>query len=114
DLISFFFNGQSWHRNSSSLYKILNYIVSLLVILVVLIITIALTNNHYSRVEYEVKSQLLDKSKDIAVKIDLYLNDYRRGVVLTAKAIEQGVDEKAALANLMAQYPSFRSSIVSD
>ncbi|MFM9735936.1 hypothetical protein, partial [Streptomyces niveiscabiei] len=41
DLISFFFNGQSWHRNSSSLYKILNYIVSLLVILVVLIITIA-------------------------------------------------------------------------
>lgn len=114
DLISFFFNGKSWHRNSSSLYKILNYIVSLLVVLVVLIITIALTNNHYSRIEYEVKSQLLDKSKDIASKIDLYLNDYRRGVVLTAKAIEQGVGHEQALDNLMSQYPSFRSSIISD
>ena len=114
DLISFFFIRQTWQRSGLSLYKILNYIVSLLVVLVVLLTTILLTNNHYSRIEYEVKSQLLDKSKDIAVKIDLYLNDFRRGVVLTAKAIEHGMDEEVALENLMAQYPNLRSSIISD
>ncbi|MCQ8878563.1 ATP-binding protein [Pseudoalteromonas shioyasakiensis] len=114
DLVSFFFIRQSWHQNSLSLFNILNNIVSLLVILVVLIITITLTNSHYSRVEYEVKSQLLDKAEDIAVKIDFYLDHYRRGVVLTAKAIEHGVPEEAALNTLMSQYPNLRSSIVSD
>ena len=114
DLISFFFIRQTWQRSGLSLYQILNYIVSLLVVLVVLLTTILLTNNHYTRIEYEVKSQLLDKSKDIAAKIDLYLNDFRRGVVLTAKAIEHGMDEEVALENLMAQYPNLRSSIISD
>jgi len=114
DLLSFFFLKKSWQTRDLSLYKILNYIVSLLIILVVILTTIVLTNNHYSRIEYEVKSQLGEKSKDIAAKIDLYLNDYRRGVVLTAKAIEQGIDEELALNHLMGLYPNLRSSIVSD
>ena len=48
------------------------------------------------------------------LKIDLYLNDYRRGIVLTAKAIEQGVDKQLALSHLMALYPNFLTSMVTD
>ncbi|TMN70603.1 hybrid sensor histidine kinase/response regulator [Pseudoalteromonas sp. S1727] len=114
DLISFFFIQQAWQKRAYSLYQILNYIVSILIILVVLLTSIALTNNHYARIEYEVKAQLSEKSEDIAAKIDLYLNDYRRGIVLTAKAIEQGVAQEVALEHLMTLYPSFLSSIVTD
>ena len=114
DLLSFFFIQQAWQKRAYSLYQILNYIVSILVILVVLLTSIVLTNNHYARIEYEVKAQLSEKSEDIAAKIDLYLNDYRRGIVLTAKAIEQGVTREVALDHLMTLYPSFLTSIVTD
>ncbi|MBB1470892.1 response regulator [Pseudoalteromonas sp. SG41-5] len=114
DLLSFFFIQQVWQKRPNSLYKILNYIVSILIILVVLLTTIVLTNNHYARIEYEVKAQLAEKSEDIAEKIDLYLNGYRRGIVLTAKAIEQGVDKQLALSQLMALYPNFLTSMVTD
>jgi hypothetical protein len=114
DLISFFFIQQAWHKRAYSLYQILNYIVSILITLVVLLTSIVLTNNHYARIEYEVKAQLSKKSEDIAAKIDLYLNDYRRGIVLTAKAIEQGVAKEVALDHLMTLYPSFLTSIVTD
>ena len=114
DLLSFFFVRDAWQRRSLSLYKILNYFVSLLIILVVLLITIVLTNNHYARIEYEVKAQLAEKSKNIALQVDLYLNNHRRGVLLSAKAIESGMPAEQALANLMALYTNFRSSIVSD
>lgn len=114
DLLSFFFIRESWQKRSLSLYKILNYFVNLLIILVVLLITIVLTNNHYSRIEYEVKAQLSEKSKNIASQVDLYLNNHRRGIVLSAKAIEQGMPAEQALENLMQLYTNFRSSIVSD
>ena len=114
DLLSFFFVQQAWQKRAYSLYQILNYIVSILIILVVLLTSIVLTNNHYARIEYEVKAQLSEKSEDIAAKIDLYLNDYRRGIVLTAKAMEQGVAKEVALDHLMTLYPSFLTSIVTD
>lgn len=114
DLLSFFFIHQAWQKRAYSLYQILNYIVSILIILVVLLTSIVLTNNHYARIEYEVKAQLSEKSAGIAAKIDQFLNDYRRGIVLTAKAIEQGVVKEVALDHLMALYPSFLTSIVTD
>ena len=49
DLLSFFFSRYSWHKHYSSLYKILNYVVTLLVVLVVIFCLYALGDMPYQR-----------------------------------------------------------------
>uniref|UniRef100_UPI00387F4A84 response regulator n=1 Tax=Pseudoalteromonas mariniglutinosa TaxID=206042 RepID=UPI00387F4A84 len=114
DLLSFFFNRHSWQRHHPSLYKILNYIVTLLVVLVVILTSTILTNHHYSRIEYEINTQLNEKSADIANKIDSHLEHHKRGVLFTAASLSQGFTAQLALANLITLYPDFRTAIVAD
>ena len=114
DLLSFFFSRYSWHKYYSSLDKILNYVVSLLVILVVILTSIVLTNNHYARIEYEVNAQLNEKANEIARVIDSHLEHHKKGVVLTAKSIAHGLPKQVALENMANLYPDFRTQIITD
>lgn len=112
DLLSFFFVRQLWR--AAPLYQMLNYTVSLLIVIVVLVTSIVLTNNYYARLEFEVKSQLNKDAQTITQQIDDYLSSYRRAVVLTARNIEQGIPSDSALAQLMLLHPNFRTGIVTD
>lgn len=112
DLLSFFFVRQLWR--SAPLYQMLNYTVSLLIVIVVLVTSIVLTNNYYKRLEFEVKSQLSKDAQSIATQIEDYLNSYRRAVVLTARNIEDGVPSDKALAQLMLLHTNFRTGIVTN
>lgn len=114
DLFSFFFNRHSWSRHYGSLYKILNYIVTLLVILVVVLTSIVLINNHYSRVEYEINAQLNEKSQQIAQSLDLYLENHRKAVILTAQNISVGHSPQSAIELLGKLYPGFITAISTD
>lgn len=114
DLLSFFFSRYSWHKHYSSLYKILNYVVTLLVVLVVILTSIVLTNNHYARIEYEINAQLKEKAKEITRNIDAHLDHHKKGVVLTAKSIASGVPKQIALENMAHLYPGFRTQIIVD
>jgi two-component system, sensor histidine kinase len=114
DLFSFFFNRHSWYRHYGSLYKILNYIVTLLVILIVVLTSVVLINNHYSRIEYEVNAQLNEKSQQIATNLDSYLENHRKAILLTANTIASGQAPQEAL-NLLAQlYPGIITAIITD
>ena len=114
DLLSFFFSRYSWHKHYSSLYKILNYVVTLLVVLVVILTSVVLTNNHYARIEYEINAQLKEKAKEIARTIDGHLDHHKKGVVLTARSIANGVPRQIALENMANLYPDFRTQIIVD
>ncbi|WP_462172145.1 hybrid sensor histidine kinase/response regulator [Pseudoalteromonas xiamenensis] len=112
DLLGFFFIRQLWR--ASPLYQMLNYTVSLLIVLVVLVTSIVLTNNYYARLELEVKNQLTEDSLTVTRQIEDYLQSYKRAVALTAKSIELGIDKQNALAQLMLLHPNFRTGIVTD
>ena len=114
DLLSFFFSRYSWYKYYSSLYKILNYIVTLLIILVVILTSIVLTNNHYSRIEYEINSQLYEKAQEISQTIDTHLEHHKKGVLLTAKSIALGAPKQAMLENMAQLYPDFRTQIITN
>jgi len=114
DLFSFFFNRHSWSRHYGSLYKIINYIVTLLVILVVVLTSIVLINNHYSRVEYEINAQLNEKSQKRAQSLDLYLENHRKAVILTAQNISVGHSPQSAIELLGKLYPGFITAISTD
>ncbi|WP_234401337.1 hybrid sensor histidine kinase/response regulator [Pseudoalteromonas sp. T1lg23B] len=112
DLLGFFFIRHLWR--AQPLNAILNYTISLLIVLVVLITSIVLTNNSYTRIEYEVKEQLQGAAKNISVQLNDYLQGYRRAVVGVAKNIELGLDERVALRTLVELQPDLRTAISTD
>ncbi|WP_240503615.1 MULTISPECIES: hybrid sensor histidine kinase/response regulator [Pseudoalteromonas] len=109
DLLSFFFIRHLWR--TQPLNAILNYTISLLIVLVVLITSIVLTNNSNSRIEYEVKEQLQGSAKNISVQLSDYLKGYRRSVVGIAQNVEQGLDKQVALRTLIELQPDLRTAI---
>ncbi|MBQ4834989.1 MULTISPECIES: response regulator [Pseudoalteromonas] len=112
DLISLFLFKRVWQ--AKSLYQILNYMISQLIILVVLITTIVLTNSHYKRIEYEVTAQLQDASNSALKQIDDFLQSYRRAIMVAAQDIQSGVKKQQVIKRLVETYPNFRTSIVAD
>ncbi|TMO61056.1 hybrid sensor histidine kinase/response regulator [Pseudoalteromonas aurantia] len=112
DLLSFFLVRALWR--AQPLYAILNYTISLLVVLVVLITSIVLTNNHYSRIEFEVQAQLDETSETINQQIEDYLQSYVRAISMTAKGIAHGIDKSFALERLVSMHSGLRTAIVSD
>ncbi|OHU94483.1 hybrid sensor histidine kinase/response regulator [Pseudoalteromonas byunsanensis] len=112
DLLSFFFVRHLWR--AQPLNAILNYTISLLIVLVVLITSIVLTNNSYSRIEHEVKEQLQGAAKNISVQLSDYLKGYRRAVVSVANNVEQGFERGAALRTLVELQPDLRTAISTD
>ncbi|MFC3034744.1 ATP-binding protein [Pseudoalteromonas fenneropenaei] len=112
DLVGFFCLHHLWR--ASRLYQMLNYTVSLLIVLVVIITSIVLTNNYYARLKMEVSAQLQEDSSSITKQIEDYLDSYRRAVVLTARSIEQNVPKDVALAQLLRLHTHFRTAIVTD
>lgn len=88
--------------------------MTLLVVLVVILTSIVLTNNHYARIEYEINAQLKEKAKEIARTIDGHLDHHKKGVVLTARSIANGVPHQIALENMAKLYPDFRTQIIVD
>ncbi|KZN56891.1 hypothetical protein N474_09730 [Pseudoalteromonas luteoviolacea CPMOR-2] len=112
DLTSLFLFKRMWQ--AKSLYQILNYMISHLIILVVLITTIVLTNSHYKRIEFEVTAQLHDASVSALKQIDDYLESYRRAINIAAQDIQSGVDKQQVINRLVDTYPNFRTAIVAD
>ncbi|MBQ4852284.1 ATP-binding protein [Pseudoalteromonas sp. MMG012] len=112
DLLSFFLIRALWR--AQPLYSILNYTISLLVVLVVLITSIILTNNHYSRIEFEVQAQLGEASETINKQVEDYLQSYTRAISMTARGIAHGIDKDFALERLISMHSGLRTAIVSD
>lgn len=109
DLIGLFINKQNWQK--MPLYSILNRTVNLLVILIIVTTSIVLTNNHYGRVEAEVKSKLFDSAKSVNKQIQDYLKSYLRAVRISGHSISQGVDTNMILEQLVEMHDGFRTSI---
>ena len=109
DLVSLFVNKAKWQE--MPLYSILNRTVNLLVTLIIVTTSIVLTNNHYNRVESEVKSKLLDSAENINKQIDDYLQSYLRAVRISGHSISQGVDINLTLEQLVEMHEGFRTSI---
>lgn len=112
DLLSFFFVRHLWRARP--LNSILNYTISLLIVLVVLITSIVLTNNNYRRIEFEVQEQLHGSATNISTQLHDYLQNYRRAVVGSAKAVELGLDEHSVLKSLVDLQPDLRTAIFAD
>ncbi|BBN83470.1 hypothetical protein PA25_34550 [Pseudoalteromonas sp. A25] len=112
DLLSFFFIRHLWRAHPLS--SILNYTVSLLIVLVVLITSIVLTNNSYRRIEFEVQEQLHTSANNISEQLDDYLQSYRRAVVGAAKSVELGLDEDAVIKSLVDLQPDLKTAIFAD
>ncbi|MAD89284.1 MAG: hybrid sensor histidine kinase/response regulator [Pseudoalteromonas sp.] len=109
DLINLFINKHNWQK--MPLYSILNRTVNLLVILIIVTTSIVLTNNHYSRVEDEVKSKLFDSAQNVNKQIVDYLQSYLRAVRISGYSISQGVDTNIVLEQLVEMHDGFRTSI---
>jgi len=109
DLASLFVNKSKWQY--MPLYSILNRTVNLLVLLIIVTTSVVLTNNHYSRVESEVKSKLSDSAQNINKQIDDYLQSYLRAVRISGHSISQGVDINLILEQLVEMHDGFRTSI---
>lgn len=109
DLISLFINKQNWQN--MPLYSILNRTVNLLVILIIVTTSIVLTNNHYGRVEAEVKSKLFESAKSVNKQIKNYLESYLRAVRISGHSISHGVDTNMVLEQLVEMHDGFRTSI---
>ncbi|WP_342366021.1 hybrid sensor histidine kinase/response regulator [Pseudoalteromonas sp. S16_S37] len=112
DLLSFFFIRHLWRAHP--LNSILNYTISLLIVLVVLITSIVLTNNSYRRIEFEVQEQLHTSANSISTQLNDYLQSYRRAVVGAAKSVELGLDENSVIKSLIDLQPDLRTAIFAD
>jgi signal transduction histidine kinase len=112
DLLSFFFVRALWR--AQPLYLILNYTISLLVALVVMITSIVLTNNHYRRIEFEVQARLDETSETINKQIEDYLQSYVRAISMTAQGVAYGIDKNFALERLIKIHSGLITAIVSD
>ncbi|WP_246239893.1 hybrid sensor histidine kinase/response regulator [Pseudoalteromonas caenipelagi] len=112
DLLSFFFIRHLWRAHP--LNSILNYTISLLIVLVVLITSIVLTNNSYRRIEFEVQEQLNSSANNISSQLNDYLQSYRRAVVGAAKSVELGLDESSVIKTLVDLQPDLRTAIFAD
>ncbi|KAF7781869.1 hypothetical protein PRUB_b1223 [Pseudoalteromonas rubra] len=112
DLLSLFLFKQLWQ--AKPLYRILNYMISHLIILVVLVTTIMLTNSHYERIEYEVRAQLSDVANTTAQRIDSFLGNHRRALADAAHNIEAGLDQQHTITRLVESYPNIRTAITAD
>ena len=109
DLFSLFWNKEKWHK--MPLNSILNRTVNLLIILIVVTTSVVLTNNHYARVESEVKSKLSDTAQNINKQIDDYLQSYLRAVLITGGSISQGANINLVLEQLVEVHDGLLTSI---
>ena len=112
DLLSFFFARGKWQ--GLALHQILNSTVSLVIVLVVLMITIVLTNNYYLRLESEVSNQLQKASNTVVARMDDYLSSYRDATVTAAEQVALGLNKQDVLTRFITTYPNFRTAIVAD
>ncbi|TMP73108.1 hybrid sensor histidine kinase/response regulator [Pseudoalteromonas sp. S1609] len=111
DLVSLFVPHASRVYQGQPLARILSYIVSVIIILVVLITSVSLVNQHYSRLEYEVNTQLKEQSQSISTQLNDYLQFHKNAVVMTSNAISVGGQIQPQLEQLMALYPGFLTSL---
>lgn len=107
DLVSLFVPHASRVYQGQPLARILSYIVSVIIILVVLITSVSLVNQHYSRLEYEVNTQLEEQSQSISTQLNDYLQFHKNAVVMTSNTISVGGQIQPQLEQLMALYPGF-------
>lgn len=112
DLLSFFFARGKWQ--GLALHQILNSTVSLVIVLVVLMITIVLTNNYYLRLESEVSNQLKKASNTVVARMDDYLSSYRDATVTAAEQVALGLNKQDVLTRFITTYPNFRTAVVAD
>jgi len=72
DLVSVFVPYASRAYQGRPLAKILSYVVSVIIILVVLLTSVILVNDHHARLEYEVNAQLKEKAESISTLIKYF------------------------------------------
>ncbi len=111
DLISMFVPFTSRIHQGQPLARILSYVVSVIIVLVVLVISVFLVNQHYSRLEYEVNTQLKEKSQSISAQLNDYLQFHKTAMVMTGDAISAGAAIEPQLERLIALYPGFITSV---
>ncbi|WP_022944613.1 ATP-binding protein [Pseudoalteromonas ruthenica] len=112
DLLSYFLPFIVWHYRQNSLKHILSYVVSVLILLVVLLTTVILVNDHYERIEYEVNTQLRAHADRVSQQIDSYLEQHQNAIVSARDTLAQGVDERWQLSHLGQMYPGFISTVL--
>lgn len=86
--------------------------VSVLILLVVLLTTVILVNDHYERIEYEVNTQLRAHADRVSQQIDSYLKQHQNAIVSARDTLAQGVDERWQLSHLGQMYPGFISTVL--
>lgn len=111
DLVSVFVPHASRAYQGQPLARILSYVVSIIIVLVVLITSVFLVNQHYSRLEYEVNTQLKEKSRSISAQLSDYLLFHKNAMVITSDAMSAGAPIQQQLERLMALYPGFATSL---
>ena len=111
DLISVFVPYASRAYQGQPLARILSYVVSVIIVLVVLITSVFLVNDHHSRIEYEVNAQLEEKAKSINTQLNQYLQFHKNAVVMSSYAIGAGADTQLQLKKLTSLYPGFTTSL---
>ncbi|GAA60283.1 signal transduction histidine kinase two-component system with Protein-glutamate methylesterase domain [Pseudoalteromonas sp. BSi20652] len=111
DLISVFMPYASRAYQGQPLARILSYVVSVIIILVVLLTSVFLVNDHYSRLEYEVNAQLKEKAESISTQLNDYLQFHKNAVVMSSDAISAGLLPQQQLKRLMVLYPGFTTSL---
>ncbi|ASM50562.1 hypothetical protein PESP_a2618 [Pseudoalteromonas espejiana DSM 9414] len=111
DLFSVFVPYASRAYQGRPLAKILSYVVSVIIILVVLLTSVFLVNDHHSRLEYEVNAQLEEKAESISTQLNDYLAFHKNAIVMSSDAIGAGTSSKKQLKRLMALFPGFTTSL---
>ena len=111
DLISIFVPYASRAYQGRSLARILSYVVSVIIILVVMTTSLFLVNDHYSRLEYEVNAQLKERAESISTQLNDYLQFHKNAVVMASDSIAHGQPIQPQLERLMALYPGFITSL---
>ncbi|WP_010557163.1 response regulator [Pseudoalteromonas marina] len=111
DLMSIFVPFASRAYQGRPLARILSYVVSVIIVLVVLITSVFLVNDHHSRIEYEVNAQLEEKAKSISTQLNDYLQFHKNAVVMSSDAIGGGITIQQQLTQLMDLYPGFTTSL---
>ncbi|MCK8118583.1 response regulator [Pseudoalteromonas sp. 2CM37A] len=111
DLVSVFVPYASRAYQGRPLAKILSYVVSVIIILVVLLTSVILVNDHHARLEYEVNAQLKEKAESISTQLNDYLAFHKNAIVMSSDAISAGTASDVQLKRLMSLFPGFTTSL---
>jgi len=111
DLFSVFVPHASRAYQGRPLARILSYVVSVIIILVVLLTSVILVNDHHSRLEYEVNAQLEEKAESISTQLNDYLVFHKNAIVMSSDVIGTGGSTAQQLERLMLLFPGFTTSL---